>query len=79
MRNEIDIAIIENVKALRKRENLKLRELAEIIGTSHNFIAQVENPNSQCKYSASHLYKMAKYIESCSILDLFPPIKSLEP
>lgn len=62
------------------REQLKVsqRTLAEIIETTHSFPSQVENLQSPYKYSARHLYMIAKYFE-CSVADLFPPIDPLEP
>ncbi|MCD7969910.1 MAG: helix-turn-helix domain-containing protein [Alistipes sp.] len=55
MITDLDREIIERVRALRQKEKITQRGLGEIIGTSHNFITQVENSKSQCKYSARHL------------------------
>ncbi|MCD7969911.1 MAG: helix-turn-helix domain-containing protein [Alistipes sp.] len=78
MRTNIDWQIIENVKMLRKERQISQRVLADIIGTSYGFVGDVENPKSYCKYSAYHLYLIAKYFE-CEFADLFPPIDRLEP
>jgi len=78
MKTEIDLAIIKNVKALRQRLNISQHTLAEIIGTSYSFVGQVERKNCLSKYSAHHLYLIAKYF-GCQVSDLFPPIDPLEP
>lgn len=78
MRSEIDIKVIRNVKTIRKKLNISQRLLGEIIGTSPNFVNQVESANSPCKYSVHQLYMIAKYF-GCSVSELFPPIDPLEP
>ncbi len=78
MRNKVDIQIGSNVKAMRKKLNISQRTLGEIIGTDHSFIYQVEKETSLAKYSAYHLYMIAKYF-GCSVSDLYPPIDPLEP
>lgn len=78
MKSKIDIEIISRVKLMREKLDISQRTLAEIIGTSHSFPSQVEDENSPCKYSASHLYVIAKYFE-CEVSDLYPPINKLEP
>lgn len=63
---------------MREKLNISQRTLAEIIGTDHSFIYQVERKDSKVKYSAYHLYMIAKYF-GCSLNDLYPPIDPLEP
>lgn len=78
MKAEVDIYIANKVKAIREELKISQRTLAEIIGTSHSFVTQVENKESYCKYSANQLYLIAKYFE-CQVSELFPPIDPLEP
>ncbi|MCD7969907.1 MAG: helix-turn-helix transcriptional regulator [Alistipes sp.] len=78
MRTDIDIQIITNVKALRKEREISQRTLAEIIGTSHGFVAEVETLKTQSKYSAYHIYLIVKYF-GCSLYDIYPPIDPLAP
>lgn len=78
MRLETDIKISEIVNQKRQELGISQRTLAEIIGTTHGFVAKVENKKSHCKYSAHHLFLIAKYF-GCQVSDLYPPIDPLEP
>lgn len=63
---------------MRKKLNISQRTLGEIIGTTHGFVYQAERKDGKVKYSAHHLYMIAKYF-GCSVADLYPPIDPLEP
>lgn len=78
MRSEIDIYVINEVKARREELNIPQSVLAEIIGTSKSFIGHIENKNSNLRYSATQIFQIAKYF-GCTLADLFPPVDPLEP
>lgn len=78
MRSDTDIKISEIVKQKRQELGVSQRTLGEIIGTSHTFITKVENKKLDCKYSATHLFLIAKYF-GCQVSDLYPPIDPLAP
>ncbi|MCC8018658.1 MAG: helix-turn-helix domain-containing protein [Rikenellaceae bacterium] len=63
---------------LRKEREITQRTLATMIQTSHGFVAEVEKDGSKCKYSANHIYLIAKNF-GCSLYDIYPPIDPLAP
>ena len=63
---------------MREKLNISQRTLAEMLNLSHAYIAQIESENHYAKYSAYHIYLIAKYFE-CQVSDLYPPIDPLAP
>lgn len=75
MRTEIDIAIIQKVKALREKRDVSQRLLAEVIEKTAGFIGQVESEKCVTKYSAHQIYLIAQFFD-CEVSDLYPPVKT---
>ena len=68
---EIDAYIIEQVKKLRKENNLTQIELSQKLEMSDSFISHVESSTKRAKYNTSHLNEIAK-IFKCSPKDFWP-------
>jgi len=52
-----------NISHYRKRKGLSQQELSEIIGISHNHLAQIEAPNITRPFSIKILFDIAKALD----------------
>ncbi|WCT14436.1 helix-turn-helix domain-containing protein [Mucilaginibacter jinjuensis] len=70
-KSEIDLYIINKVKAYRAENNMSQAVLAIKLEVSDAFIGQIENPRQRAKYNIAHLNKLAQ-IFNCSPKDFMP-------
>lgn len=70
-KSEIEMHVIQRVKAFRERAKLSQSELATLLGVSNGFIGQAESSNYPTKYNLNHLNQMA-IIFKCSVKDFMP-------
>lgn len=70
--SELDYIIIENVKALRIKQNLSKQELSKKMGVAAGFVGKVETLSLRDKYSIRHLTLIAKALDLKSIQKLLP-------
>lgn len=68
---EIDLYIINTVRALRVQKELSQMDLSQMIGMSDGFVGKVENPKLRDKYNLRHLNLIARAF-NCSPKDLVP-------
>ena len=78
MRTDIDKAVIERVRELRKKHDVSQSVLSAILETSPAFIGHVERQNSWAKYSVRQIYLIAQFFE-CPVSELFPPLDQFKP
>jgi transcriptional regulator with XRE-family HTH domain len=52
-----------NISHYRKKRGLSQQDLAELIGISHNHLAQIEAPNITRPFSIKILFSVAKTLE----------------
>ena len=70
-KSSFELAIVENVKRLRKQNNKSQTYLAMILDVSDGYIGQIESLNSSSMYSYDQLNKIAKDF-NCSPKDFMP-------
>lgn len=68
---KIDQHIIDFVRKLRKRHNLTQQDIATIIGTTQQFVANVEKSTHPTKYNNIHVNLIAAHF-GISPKDFFP-------
>jgi transcriptional regulator with XRE-family HTH domain len=71
MLTDIEIFVIEKVKALRVSCRLSQADLADKIGISPSFIGKVESFKYNAKYNLNHINKISKAL-NISPKDLIP-------
>ncbi|WP_293785895.1 helix-turn-helix transcriptional regulator [uncultured Pedobacter sp.] len=70
-KSSFELAIVENVKRLRKQNNKSQTYLAMILDVSDGYIGQIESLNSGSMYSYDQLNKIAKDL-NCSPKEFMP-------
>lgn len=68
---EIDLYVIEKVKEMREKAQLRQIDLAQHLGVADSFISNVESNKRRDKYNIRHLNELAK-IFNCSPKDFWP-------
>ncbi len=71
LKSEIELYVIDRVKAIRIKKGISQAKLAHLLDISVGFIGNVENPNHRAKYNLNHLNSIAKVLD-CSFSDFFP-------
>ena len=67
-------AIVERVKAERKKRNISQLKLAELLDfTSPNYIAKIETRKHDVSYNLTHLYKIAEAF-NMEVTDFIPSV-----
>jgi transcriptional regulator with XRE-family HTH domain len=70
-KSEIELFVINKVRALRVQNKITQSELAFRLGVSNGFVGQVESPKSPSKYNLNHIDKLAEIFE-CSPQEFIP-------
>ncbi len=71
MKSEIELYVVNRVRAKRREKGVSQSLLSFGIGVSKGFVGQVESPSNPSKYNINHLYDIATFLE-CSMQDFFP-------
>ena len=67
-------AIVERVKAERKKRNISQLKLAELLDfSSPNYIAKIETRKHDVSYNLTHLYKIAE-VFNMEVTDFIPSV-----
>lgn len=59
--SEFEQYVINFVLDLRTTKDLTQQNIADILQTSREFIASIENPNKHAKYNLDHINALADY------------------
>jgi len=70
-KSKFEIAIVDNVKAVRTKNGLTQDDIAAFLNVTRGFIGQIESPNSASKYNFDHLNTLAREM-NCSPKDFMP-------
>jgi transcriptional regulator with XRE-family HTH domain len=70
-KSKFEIAIVDNVKAVRTEKGLTQDDIAAFLNVTRGFIGQIESPNSASKYNFDHLNTLAWEMD-CSPKDFMP-------
>lgn len=71
MKKPLDVFVMQKVKEFRLRHNLLASDIADVIGTSVNFVNNVETPTSPDKYNLYHFVKIVCLFQ-CDPSELLP-------
>ena len=76
LKNKVSLSLGKNVKKLRKLNNMKQQELAEMIGFDVKSLSLIENGTGFA--SAKNIDKLAESLNA-PISDLFDDVSDIEP
>jgi transcriptional regulator with XRE-family HTH domain len=68
---EVDLYVIEKVKEMRKKAQMRQIDLAQHLGMADSFVSNVESSKRRDKYNIRHLNELAK-VFNCSPRDFLP-------
>ncbi|GLU51552.1 transcriptional regulator [Dyadobacter frigoris] len=72
-KTDFEIAVINEVRKVRKSKGFSQDDLAMFLNLTRGFIGQIESPKFASKYNVNHLGILAKEM-NCSPKDFMPDL-----